>query len=142
MVVATGAFISIVFDWIARYSTTVDILIADVALRTSFVVLLGVVVTLQVFRPGYVTHHRVQGAIVVYLLAGIAWGYAYEIVAIVNAASFSGKLLLPFARPGAFRYTASKRSQRWVTEKFCLYHPSHDRWRSARRSSVSFIRRP
>ncbi len=104
MLVATGAFISIVFDWVARYSTTVQIQIADVALRTSFVVLLGVVVTLQVFRPGDVTHHRVQGAIVVYLLAGIAWGYAYEIVAIVNAASFSGKLLLPFARPGAFRY--------------------------------------
>ena len=106
VLVATWALLSIVFDWVARYSTTEQIQIVDVGLRTSFIVLLSVVVTLQVFRPGDVTHHRVQGAIVVYLLAGIAWGYAYEVVAIVNASAFSGKnpLLLPFARPGVFRY--------------------------------------
>ena len=38
--------------------------------------MLAVIVTVRVFRPGNITHHRVQGAICVYLLAGMAWAYS------------------------------------------------------------------
>jgi hypothetical protein len=52
------------------------------------VLLLGVIVTIQVFRPGNVTHHRVQGAICVYLLAGLAWAYAFDILFALDQAAF------------------------------------------------------
>ena len=37
-------------------------------------------VLVQVFREGPITIYRIQGAIVVYLLAGFAWAAAYEVV--------------------------------------------------------------
>jgi voltage-gated potassium channel Kch len=44
----------------------------------------------QVFRQGPVTFHRIQGAIAAYLLLGLAWANAYE--------------LIELARPGALRF--------------------------------------
>jgi hypothetical protein len=43
----------------------------------------------QVFRPGRVTHVRIQGAIAVYLLFGVAWAHAYHITAILHPGSFA-----------------------------------------------------
>ena len=52
--------------------------------------LLSMIVLAQVFRRGPVTMHRVQGAIAVYLLLGLTWASAYELVALVEPGAFSG----------------------------------------------------
>jgi voltage-gated potassium channel Kch len=44
----------------------------------------------QVFRQGPITFHRIQGAIAAYLLLGLAWANAYD--------------LIELARPGALRF--------------------------------------
>ena len=42
--------------------------------------LMAGVVIVQVFRKGPITGHRIQGAIAVYLLLGLMWALAYELV--------------------------------------------------------------
>ena len=66
----------------------------------------GLAGTMQVFRPGNVTHHRVQGAICVYLLAGLAWAYSYETLLILDPFALhlpTGGLMIP-VRTGLLRY--------------------------------------
>jgi hypothetical protein len=84
-VVVALAIAGITLDWAAHFSGGNELLpVLDFVVRLAFVLLLAVVVTIQVFRPGNVTHHRVQGAICVYLLAGLAWAYSYEILLLLN----------------------------------------------------------
>ena len=44
----------------------------------------------QIFRPGRITHYRIQGAIAVYLLFGAAWARGYDIVHRSIPNSFNG----------------------------------------------------
>lgn len=56
------------------------------------ILLLGVftaLVLVQVFREGPITGYRIQGAIVVYLLMGLIWSVAYEMVLRHWPAAFS-----------------------------------------------------
>jgi hypothetical protein len=50
--------------------------------------LLAGVVLLQVFRKGPISWHRIQGAIAVYLLLGMMWAFAYEVVLFHNPGAF------------------------------------------------------
>jgi hypothetical protein len=52
--------------------------------------LFTLVVLAQVFRQGPVTVHRIQGATAVYLLLGLAWASAYELVALRHSDAFAG----------------------------------------------------
>jgi len=52
--------------------------------------LFAVVVLGQVFRRGPVSGHRILGAIAVYLLLGMIWANAYELVALLHPGAFSG----------------------------------------------------
>jgi hypothetical protein len=53
------------------------------------VLLLAAMVGYRVFAPGRVTTDRIMGAIALYLLFGVAWGNAYEIVALADPAAFN-----------------------------------------------------
>jgi len=55
---------------------------ADAFFSSLFCVILAVVVLAQVFRAGPITSQRVQGAVAVYLLLGLAWAFAYELIAL------------------------------------------------------------
>ncbi len=53
--------------------------------------IVGVFVALvlsQVFQPGPVTWHRIQGAVAVYLLFGLAWAQTYECVEALSPGAF------------------------------------------------------
>ena len=65
-----------------------------------------IVVGWRVYRPGPVTRERIQGAVAVYLLLGLTWAHAYE--------------LLHILRPGAWTGTASEVpvSQTWIYYSF------------------------
>ena len=51
---------------------------------------IGLVLLSQIFRPGRVTHLRIQGAIAVYLLFGVFYAHAYHIAATLVPGSFAG----------------------------------------------------
>jgi len=53
-------------------------------------ILLAVMVGIRVFSSGRITTDRIMGAVALYLLLGVAWGNAYEIVAHLDAAAFEG----------------------------------------------------
>jgi hypothetical protein len=57
--------------------------------------LMALVVLAQTFRAGPVSVHRVQGAVAAYLLLGLMWGYAYELVAALNSGAFASALATP-----------------------------------------------
>ncbi len=106
IIVVLLAASGIALDWVAHYSHDPSLWVLDNLLRLAFVLILAVIVTLRVFRPGIVTVHRVQGAICVYLLVGLAWAYAYDIVGLLDHAAFR---VAPYdataaARVGIFRY--------------------------------------
>lgn len=46
-----------------------------------FCIIMAAVVLVQVFREGPITAHRIQGAVAVYLLLGLAWAFVYEAIA-------------------------------------------------------------
>jgi hypothetical protein len=51
--------------------------------------LLAVVVLIQVFREGPITIHRIQGAIVVYLLLGVMFAFAFQLIAMQEPNAFN-----------------------------------------------------
>jgi hypothetical protein len=69
-----------------------------------FSLLLFLIVVLgQTLRAGPVTFHRLLGAVAAYLLLGIIWAYAYELVALLRPPAFSGAVNLADG-PRAFYY--------------------------------------
>ncbi len=93
-------------DWFAHFENKTALFVLDDLLRLAFVLMLAVIVTLQVVRPGDVTHHRVQGAICVYLLAGLSWAYAFDVLFVLDRSAFrigDVNFTAP-VRTGIFRY--------------------------------------
>jgi hypothetical protein len=80
IVVIILAAAGIGLDWAAHFANQKALWVIDDLSRLAFVLMLAVIVTVRVFRPGNITHHRVQGAICVYLLAGMAWAYSYSVL--------------------------------------------------------------
>ena len=51
---------------------------------------MALVVLAQTFRAGPVNLHRIQGAVAAYLLLGLVWALAYELVSLLATGAFSG----------------------------------------------------
>jgi len=64
--------------------------------------LLAVVIA-QVFRGGPVTSHRIRGAIVIYILLGVMWAFAYQVVALTTPQAFRLPEGLTASNPDALR---------------------------------------
>ena len=60
------------------------------ATETFALAILSLVVLAMVLRPGTVSRRRLEGAVAAYLLLGLAWAAAYEWVAPLDPAAFSG----------------------------------------------------
>jgi Ion channel len=106
VVVMLLAVSGIGLDWTAHFAHRTSLWVLDDLLRIAFVLMLAVTITVQVFRPGNVTHHRVQGAICVYLLAGLAWAYSFDMLWTLDRSAFhvSENYGLLAARTGLLRY--------------------------------------
>lgn len=106
MVVMVLAAAGIALDWAAHFEDQSWLHSLDYLVRLAFVLSLASIVTVQVFRRENVTHHRVQGAICVYLLAGLAWAYSFDLLSILDHAAFrvAGVYESMPARRGMFRY--------------------------------------
>ena len=71
------------------------VLMLHMVSRLSFLVFLvfaSVVILTRVFATGPVNIHRIQGAIVVYLLIGLGFGIVYELLELWRPGSFGGSL--------------------------------------------------
>ncbi|HTP41654.1 MAG TPA: potassium channel family protein [Nitrospiria bacterium] len=66
--------------WMTHLVPNREIELASISSALVCIGLLAGVVMLQVFRKGPITGHRIQGAIAVYLLMGLIWALAYELV--------------------------------------------------------------
>jgi hypothetical protein len=71
---------SLAVRWLRLWLGGESLLISDTFVSSLFCVILAVVVLAQVFREGPVTWYRIQGAVAFYLLLGLAWAFAYELV--------------------------------------------------------------
>lgn len=70
----------LVVRWLRLWRGGESLLVPQTFVSALFCAILGVVVLAQVLREGPITRHRIQGAIAFYLLLGMAWAGAYELV--------------------------------------------------------------
>jgi hypothetical protein len=106
IVVMLLAVSGIGLDWFAHFEKQIWLSVLDDLLRLAFVLMLAVIVILQVLRPGSVSHHRIQGAICVYLLAGLSWAYSFDILFVLDHSAFRVAQFdfTTQVRTGIFRY--------------------------------------
>lgn len=93
---------TLVLRWASFHSPESALRIGGQALSIVLLSILATLVLWQVFREGPITAYRIQGAIVVYLLIGLVWTAAYELIHHVS--------------PGAFQLAQGGRSDARTTQ--------------------------
>jgi hypothetical protein len=79
--VTTGlATVTVVLRWMAHLVPSTEIRAVSAVSTIACLGLLTGVVLVQAFRAGPITWHRIQGAVAAYLLLGLTWAFAYELV--------------------------------------------------------------
>lgn len=89
-IVRVVAAVALIVRWASWAAPT---FISELWREVSLLVSLGslsLIILARVFRKGPVTSHRVQGAIAVYLLLGLTWAVAYELVEYWHPRAFGG----------------------------------------------------
>ena len=71
---------SLALRWLRLGLGAGSLVVPDVLFSSLFCIVLAAVVLAQVLREGPVTFHRIEGAVAFYLLLGLAWAFAYELV--------------------------------------------------------------
>jgi hypothetical protein len=82
------AAVALIIRWSAWYFTTDNFGLWREAATLASIVLISLILLSQIFRAGSMTRERVQGAVAVYLLLGLAWAHGYEIVNFLIPGSF------------------------------------------------------
>lgn len=75
--------------WMNLLTPSTTLQIWSDAWSVAATLVISFVLLAQVFRPGRVSHSRIQGAIAVYLMFGAAWAHAYHLAAILQPGSFN-----------------------------------------------------
>jgi hypothetical protein len=75
--------------WLRIGLGTASLAAPSALLANVFCIVVAAAVLSQVFRTGRITVHRIQGAIAAYLLLGMAWAFAYEVVALERPGAFA-----------------------------------------------------
>ena len=82
-IVVTGiVLVSLVLHWIYFYQDAAGLAPWIAFFNFLSCCLLAIIVLLLVFREGSVTIHRITGAIAVYLLFGLMWGFLFNLIAL------------------------------------------------------------
>ena len=71
---------SLALRWLRLWLGGGSLIVPDALFSSLFCIVLAAVVLAQVLREGPVTFHRIEGAVAFYLLLGLAWAFAYELV--------------------------------------------------------------
>lgn len=89
VLVSLLAVVSLVVRWASHVYPSPALVRADAASSLAWTIVLAALVLVQVYRPGPINMHRVQGAIAVYLLLAFVWAFAYRLVALGDPGAFS-----------------------------------------------------
>jgi len=81
--------LTLVGRWLSRGMPGTELLVFNLGMSIVTTVVLVLLLLLQVFREGPITMHRVLGAVGVYLLLGLAWTFAYHLMAVINPDAFT-----------------------------------------------------
>ncbi len=89
LLTAAVASAALAVRWIAFYNPAQRLQLASAWWTLASLAVICLVLLTEIFRPGKVTNVRIQGAIAVYLVFGVAWAHAYHIANMVHPGSFS-----------------------------------------------------
>lgn len=84
------AVIALVFRWTDSFIPLPTLQVLDCVSTIVSVLLFCTIIITRIFQNGPITFHRIEGAIAVYLLLGLAWAYAYQLIAYLDPVAFSG----------------------------------------------------
>jgi len=87
-VVIVLAVFTLALRWAEDFRTVGGLAVLTNVLSLIYMGILLAVVITQVFQDGPVTAHRIRGAIVIYLLLGVMWAFAYQVVALTIPQAF------------------------------------------------------
>jgi hypothetical protein len=83
------AVITIAVGWLAWGTRSVGVREIHNAVAMLYCVALAAYVLSEVFRATEVRRHQIEGAIAAYLLLGVAWSFAYNLVFMIRPESFA-----------------------------------------------------
>jgi hypothetical protein len=86
--VITLAVASLALVWAEEFRPVEGLAVLTNGISLIYVGILLALVIAQVFQDGPVTAHRIRGAIVIYLLLGVMWAFAYQAVALTIPHAF------------------------------------------------------
>jgi len=91
-VVAGIAVIALAFRWTDSFRVSTALGVLDSLASMASIVLFCIVILTRVLKKGPITFHRIEGAIAAYLLLGLSWATAYELLEYLNPGSFTGSV--------------------------------------------------
>jgi len=98
VVLGTGALLAVVVHW-GHYTALGGAWPGAEAFATLVACgMLAIIVFVQVYRPGPITHHRIQGAIAGYLLIALVFASLYIWIDLHSPGAFTGAVMLPLER--------------------------------------------
>ena len=97
------AVVSLALNWAEESRIVEGLAVLTNGLSLIYLGILLALVISQVFRDGPVTAHRIRGAIVIYLLLGVMWAFAYQVVALTIPQAFRLPEGLIAGEPDALR---------------------------------------
>jgi len=81
------AGLTLMTRWATYSRPTYDLFVATTLFSTAFIIFACIAILSRVFAQGPITRHRIEGAVAVYLLTGLAFGSLYALVALVEPSS-------------------------------------------------------
>ncbi len=90
IVVSVSAAAALLVRWTARLAPSLDLTAWTTASSLVTEALLAAIVLGRVFQRGRINRQRIEGAVAVYLLLGLIWADAYELLALFVPGAFTG----------------------------------------------------
>jgi hypothetical protein len=84
--------VALAVRWIDSFNASTLLDVLNYLATIMAIILFSLVVLSQVLRKGPITAHRIQGAIAVYLLLGLAWAHTYELIEYLSPGAFNGAI--------------------------------------------------
>ena len=80
IIVSILAVIGFFLNWLSEVDPTRLVLVANDLAIILFNLFFALAILIKTFQPGEITYHRIEGSIVVYLLAGLVFAYVFHAV--------------------------------------------------------------
>jgi hypothetical protein len=92
-VTLTGiSMVALMVRWIDSFNASPLLDVLNLLATITAVILFSTVVLSQVLKKGPITAYRIQGAIAVYLLLGLAWAHTYDLIEYLSPGAFTGTI--------------------------------------------------